>query len=289
MVLPRIRSGGFIKDFAATVEAAGIESVWATEHVIMAADYEPLYSYSRSGRIPEGAEMSPMADPLEMLSFIAAASERLLLGTGVLVAPLHSPVVLAKRAATIDRLSGGRLLLGLGIGWQREEYEAVGASFRDRGRRLNEAIPVMRALWRDSPATFAGRSVAFERVYMLPQPERKNIPIIVAGNSNAAIERAGRLADGWYPHAIAPDEFAAGVSRLADAARAAGRRPEDITITVAPESADRTRKYDVDWIRRYGEAGATRLIVLPPIHKDDDLASLPAFVDRYQNEVLAKL
>lgn len=147
--------------------------MWAIEHVVMAADYQPRYTYSLAGRVLEGAEMSPMADPLEILSFIAAVADRLLLGTGVVIAPLHSPVVLAKRAATVHQLSGGRVLLGVGIGWQREEFEAVGASFTDRGRRLEESIPAMHALWSDSPATFAGQSVSFDRVYMLPQPTVK--------------------------------------------------------------------------------------------------------------------
>ena len=114
-----ITSGSFLRDFAAAAETAGVESLWSVEHVVVADDYEPRYPYSSSGRMPTVSGVLPMPDPLELLAFIAGVTDRMVLGTSVVVAPLHSPVVLAKRAATIDRLSGGRLQLGLGIGWQR--------------------------------------------------------------------------------------------------------------------------------------------------------------------------
>src|ERR1700761_3971767 len=148
---PGLVSGPLLRDLAAILEAEGVESVWAVEHVVVAASYEPNYPYSVDGRMPSPPGVVPMPDPLEVLSYLAAATERLKLGTCVVVAPLHSPAVLAKRAATLDLLSGGRLLLGLGIGWQREEYEAVGAVFEGRGQRLEECVGAMRALWADHP------------------------------------------------------------------------------------------------------------------------------------------
>src|SRR5262249_50883651 len=161
-------SGGFLRDFAGTLEECGVESVWTVEHVVIAEEYEPLYPYSESGRTPSGGTHVPMPDPLETIAFLAGASRTLRFGTAMVVAPLHSPVVLAKRAATIDRHSDGRLMLGLGIGWQKEEYAAVGAAYADRGRRLEECVGAMRALWRDAPASYAGRHVAFERLNSLP-------------------------------------------------------------------------------------------------------------------------
>src|SRR5205809_2344789 len=142
-----ITSPSFVREFAVAAEEAGIESLWSVEHVVVAEDYEPRYPYSANGRMPTMSGVVPMPDPLELLAFIAAVTERVRLGTSVVVAPLHSPVVLAKRAATVDRLSAGRLMLGLGIGWQKEEYAAVGAPFAGRGTRLDECIGAMRELW----------------------------------------------------------------------------------------------------------------------------------------------
>ncbi|MCU1375218.1 MAG: class F420-dependent oxidoreductase [Actinomycetia bacterium] len=284
-----VTSGPFMRDFAATIEAAGVESVWAVEHVVVAEDYQPGYPYSADGRMPSAAGAVPMPDPLEVLSFVAGATEHLVLGTAVVVAPLHSPVVLAKRAATLDTLSGGRFLLGLGIGWQREEYAAVGAAFDRRGLRLDEAIGAMRALWRDRPASYAGETVAFDRVHSLPQPTGGRVPIVLGGNSGAAVDRAGRLADGWFPYTIDAEGLAAGADRLAAAATAAGRRPEDVPITVWPGSNDPSRELDVDWVRPFVAAGATRLVVRPRVTTAADLAAVPAFVERYQEDVLTRL
>jgi probable F420-dependent oxidoreductase len=284
-----VTSGPFVRDFAATIEAAGVDSVWAVEHVVVAEDYQPGYPYSADGRMPSAAGSVPMPDPLEVLSFIAGATERLLLGTAVVVAPLHSPVVLAKRAATLDTLSGGRLLLGLGIGWQREEYAAVGAAFDRRGLRLEEGIGAMRALWRDRPASYAGETVSFERLHSLPQPVAGRVPIVLGGNSDAAVDRAGRLADGWFPYTIGPDDLAVQAERLAAAATAAGRQPEDVPITVWPGSNDPTRELEVDWVRRFVDAGATRLVVRPRVTTAADLAAVPSFVARYREDVLARL
>ena len=168
----QITSGDFLREWVAVVEQCEVESVWGVEHVVLAHDYDPKYPYSESGQIPSGSGAAaggrPMPDPLDTLAYVAAVSQKVKLGTSVVIAPLHSPAVLAKRVSTIDNLSGGRMILGLGIGWQREEYEAVGAPFRQRGARLEECIGAMRALWTDAPATFHGDHVAFERVVFVP-------------------------------------------------------------------------------------------------------------------------
>lgn len=284
-----VTSGPFLREFARTAESAGVESVWAVEHVVVAEDYDPRYPYSSDGRMPSAAGTVPMPDPLELLAYLAAATERLRLGTAVVVAPLHSPVVLAKRAATIDRLSDGRLLLGLGIGWQREEYAAVGAPFARRGLRLEEGIAAMRALWRDRPASYAGETVAFDRVHSLPQPGSGAVPILLGGHSDAAVDRAGRVADGWFPFTIGPDEFATAADRLRATAADAGREPADVEISVWPGSHDPTRERDLAFVRRYVDAGATRLVLRPPVVTRDDLGALPAFLDGYRTEVLEQL
>jgi probable F420-dependent oxidoreductase len=268
------------------LESEGIESVWAVEHVVVAASYEPNYPYSADGRMPSAPNVVPMPDPLEVLAHLAATTERLMLGTCVVVAPLHSPAVLAKRAATLDLLSGGRFLLGLGIGWQREEYAAVGVPFERRGERLEECIGAMRALWSDDPATYEGRTVNFRDVHLTLSPTAGRVPIVLGGNSEPAIRRAGRLADGWFPYTIGPEELARGADLLRQSAEAAGRSAGDIEITVWPGSADPKRELDVAWMRRYLEAGATRIITRPQVTKTADLQRLPDQISRFRSVVM---
>jgi probable F420-dependent oxidoreductase len=289
----QITSGDFLREWVAVVEACDVESVWGVEHVVLAHDYDPKYPYSESGQIPSGAGAAagarPMPDPLDTLAYVAAVSERVKLGTSVVIAPLHSPAVLAKRVATIDNLSGGRMVLGLGIGWQREEYEAVGVPFRQRGARLEECIGAMRALWTEAPASFHGEHVGFERVYSSPQPARGTVPIVLGGNSGPAVERAGRVGDGWYPYTIGPDEFATSAARLREVAVDAGRDPEAVEITVWPGSHDAASELDVDYVRRFVRAGARRLLITPHVGPDHDVAALREQILRYREQVVDKL
>jgi probable F420-dependent oxidoreductase len=281
-----ITSAGFLRDFAGTIEECGVDSVWTVEHVIVADAYDPKYPYSTDGRMPTAAGVVPMPDPLELLAFFAALTTNLRFGTAVVVAPLHSPAVLAKRAATLDRLSDGRFMLGLGIGWQREEYAAVGASFSQRGARLEESIAAMRALWADSPATFEGRFTSFRAVHSEPHPTNGTVPIVLGGNSDAAVTRAGRVADGWFPYAIGAEEFAQQAEVFRAAAAGAGR-PAAPAITVWPGSFDPSRERELDWVRRYVEAGASTLAVHLPIRTPADLATVPDFLSSYRDDVLA--
>ena len=179
------------------LEEEEVESIWTVEHVVMADQYEPLYPYSDDGRAPTAPD-TLMPDPLEWLAFAAARTEKIRLGTAVVIASQHSAAILAKRVATLDALSRGRVRLGVGIGWQREEYEAIGVPYRDRGRRLDETIEAMRVLWHEDFATYQGRHVTFEKVHMDAKPANgKNVPILIGGSSEFAARRAGRLGDGW--------------------------------------------------------------------------------------------
>ena len=278
-----ITSPAFLREFLAAAEEAGVESVWAVEHVVVAEDYEPRYPYSPDGRMPSGAGMVPMPDPLELLAFAAAASTTLVLGTCVVVAPLHSPVVLAKRAATLDRLSGGRFRLGLGIGWQVEEYAAVGAAFDQRGARLEDGIAAMRALWREAPATYHGRFTTFDRVHLAPRPSSGAVPVIVGGNSAPAIDRAGRVADGWFPYTIGPGELARGVDAVRSAAAANGRDAGAVEISVWPGSYDHARGDDPVLGAEFVAAGADRLLLRPDLGGGDRLGRLAEQVAAYRD------
>jgi probable F420-dependent oxidoreductase len=285
-----ITSGDFLREFAATVEVAGADSVWTVEHVVIAEHYEPRYPYSADGRLPSvRADAVPMPDPLELLAFFAACSTDLLLGTAVVVAPLHSPAVLAKRAATIDRLSGGRVRLGLGIGWQREEYAAVGAPFTGRGKRLEECVHAMRALWQEGPATFHGETTSFDAVHLVPKPLGNAVPIILGGHSDAAVRRAGRIADGWFPFTLSPEELERQTALLRAGAEEAGRDPDDVEITVWPGRCDPMRERDPDWVRRFVDAGARRLVVGARVQQPDQLGALADQLARYRDEVVSKL
>lgn len=278
-----ITSPSFLRRYFKAVEELGVESVWAVEHVVVADAYEPRYPYSPDGRMPSAAGLVPMPDPLELLAFAAAVTDRLVLGTCVVVAPLHSPTVLAKRAATLDRLTEGRFLLGLGIGWQAEEYAAVGAPFARRGARLEDGIGAMRALWSQSPATYDGTFTSFDRVHQVPSPGGGAVPIVLGGHSDPAVERAGRLADGWFPYTIGPDDFEAAVRRVREASRAAGRPTDAVEITVWPGSFDHGRGSDPELAARYVAAGADRLVLRPNLPAEDPWEALDAQVSAYRD------
>ena len=284
-----VTSGDFMREYVAMLEDCGVESLWGVEHVVIAEEHEPKYPYNADGTMGPAFRALPLVDPLEMLSFVAAVSTRLVLSTCVVLAPLHSPAVLAKRVATIDVMSSGRMMIGLGIGWQKEEYAAVGAPFRARGARLEECMLAMRALWADSPATFHGEHVAFDRVFSNPQPTRGRVPILLGGNSDAAVDRVGRIGDGWLPYTIHPDEIATSAARIRATATAAGRDPDEIEITAWPGSHDPVAEHDVEYVRQYVRAGASRLLFWPTITGPDDLPLVREQLERYQETVIAKL
>jgi probable F420-dependent oxidoreductase len=178
------------------------------------------------------------------------------------IAAQHSAAILAKRVATLDALSGGRVRLGVGLGWQKEEYAAIGVPYRDRGRRLDENIEAMRALWGPGPSSYAGRHVAFERVHCDPKPARpEGVPILIGGSSEAAARRAGRLGNGFFPYVISPEDFASRLETLRAAAREAGRDPEAVELTVWPGSWDFSRGFDPDLARQYVDQGVSRLVI----------------------------
>ncbi len=273
-----VERGPFARDFARLVEEVGFESVWAVEHVVMCVDSQSRYPYDASGRSPFPPD-TVQPDPLIWLAFVAAATERLRLGTGVLVLPQRNPVVLAKELASLDRLSDGRLVLGVGVGWVREEAEAVGTSFEDRGRRADEYVRAMRALWTQGVASFEGEFVRFGGVVSEPRPVRPGgVPIVVGGHSVAAARRAGRLGDGFYPLGASPERFRALCEEMGKAAREAGRDPSSIEITCSGPP-------DLDTALAYRDRGVDRMVVFPP---SGDLGRLRGRLERFADEVMAR-
>jgi len=211
-------------------EAAGFESAWTVEHTVIPKGYQSAYPYASDGRIPGGEGDFVLPDPLIWMTYVAARSSTINLATGILILPQHNPVICAKQVATLDHMSGGRVLLGIGVGWLREEFDALGVPFAERGARTEEYMHALRALWSMDVPTYEGRFVRFKEAFMRPKPVRGTVPLIIGGHSKAAAERAGRLADGFFPARGASPELLAIVRA---AAEAAGRDPASVEITAS--------------------------------------------------------
>jgi probable F420-dependent oxidoreductase len=250
--------------FARHLEVCGFESIVVVEHTVLATRYDSVYPYDASGRV-ELEATCPVPDPLDLLSFLAGHTERLGLATGVLVLPNHHPVVLAKRAATVDVLSGGRLRLCVGVGWLKEEIEACGVDFASRGRRADEQLAVLRALWDGGSdgVTHHGEFFQFDNVVCSPKPVRgQHLPVHIGGHSKAAARRAGRLGDGFQPLGVAAAELEGLLSLMRTEAEAAGRDPADIELTLGHSVA----KIDAERAQRLASQGADRIaLAMPPI------------------------
>ncbi len=263
---------------ARTAEAAGVESLWTYEHIVVPGAYQSAYPYSSSGKMPDAR----FADALDWVAFLSAATERIAFGTGMLILPEHNPVELAKRAATIDRLSGGRLLLGVGVGWLKEEFDALGVPWAHRGARVDEYIQVMRSLWAADEATFTGRFVRFHKVRCYPKPVQvPGIPIIIGGHTEAAAARAGRIGDGFYPPAAPPEQIAGLLRIMKRSAEEAGRDPASIEIT-----AGAGQDCDADTVKRYQDLGVTRVMIGLPAQ---DPADVRRSIDALHESLISKV
>lgn len=254
---------------AQVAEETGYESLWTVEHTVVPGGYESRYPYDESGRMP-GSEEAPIADPLIWLAWAAAKTTSLKLATGILILPQRNPVTLAKEVATLDILSGGRVILGIGVGWLKEEFDVLGVPFEERGARTDEFIQIMRTMWTDDEPAFDGQFMQFKNAKSYPKPVQKPVPIVIGGHSEAAAKRAGRIAEGFYPYnAGDPEETLRLVQVMRDEAVRNGRDPDTIELTTI---AGR----DMDANKRFVDAGIHRIIV-PPIGKTPE--ELRGFLD----------
>ncbi len=210
-------------------ETAGFDSVFAVEHVVVPDNYTSVYPYAPGGRLPGGPSVN-FPDPLIWLTWVAAATTRLRFMTAVMILPQRNPLVLAKEVATLDYLSGGRIELGIGVGWLKEEFEALGIPFERRGKRADEYVAAMRALWASDSASFAGEFVNFDKVNSNPKPVAKSVPIVVGGHSEAAARRAGRLGDGFFPSIGAQVDTMPLLDVVRRSAEQAGRDPAKVEL-----------------------------------------------------------
>ena len=240
-IIPPVRVGvtadpDWMTSFARHVESNGFECLVLVEHAVVISDYTSTYPYAASGRMPLPDDCR-IPDPLDLMAFLAAVTDRITLATGVLVVPNHQAVVLAKRIATVDVLSKGRVRMCLGVGWMEEELRATGADPRTRGRRMDETIEAMRALWADSGpsgSSFAGEFVNFAHAHSYPKPVRAGgVPLHIGGHSEAAARRAGRLGDGFQPLGLSPEDLALRIAQMREAAEAVGRDPDAIELSVS--------------------------------------------------------
>ncbi|MEI2697952.1 MAG: LLM class F420-dependent oxidoreductase [Microthrixaceae bacterium] len=262
--------------FALAAEAAGFESLWTVEHVVVPKGYESTYPYDPSGRMP-GGEESPIPDPLVWLSFVAAATSRIRLATGILILPQRNPVVLAKELATLDVMSGGRLELGIGVGWLEEEFDAIGVPFSGRGERTDEYVAAMRALWSDRPASYNGSHVDFDECILLPQPTQGLVPIHVGGHSEASARRAGRLGDGYFPGKGSHEDLAHLFEVVRTSALEHGRDPSSITLTSGGGGAVGSRAHEE--VEALAAMGVGRVILPSFLFWNDPEESLAAYGD----------
>ncbi|HZP45542.1 MAG TPA: LLM class F420-dependent oxidoreductase [Candidatus Binataceae bacterium] len=255
-------------------EQLGFESIWTVEHVVIPQPHMP-YPGSRDGQMPGGDEV-PIPDPLLPLAYAAAITSRIKLSTGVIILPQRHPLYLAKQLATLDVLSKGRMMVGIGSGWMKEEFEAVGVPFTRRGARTDESIQAMRAVWQNDVASFHGKQFAFQDVKSFPKPMQKNgIPIHVGGHSPAAARRAGRYGDGFFPTLTDPARLKDCFAMVREAAQQAGRNPATIEFSAmaAPKA---------DSLKALRDVGVSRVVFSPP---SSDPAKLRAGLESAANEV----
>jgi probable F420-dependent oxidoreductase len=255
---------------ATAAEAGGFEAIWTVEHVVVPSGYESQYPYDPSGKMAGGAEEFDLPDPLIWLTWVAAQTTRIKLATGILIVPQRNPVITAKELATLDHLSGGRMMLGVGAGWLAEEFDALNASFGDRGKRLDEYVAIMRALWSGTKTSFHGEFFDFTDCISLPRPTNGTIPVIVGGHSPAAAKRAGRIGDGFFPGSASATEIGELITLVRQTAEEHGRDPDAIEM-IAGAGAPPGPKLDAR-VEELAAIGVTHAIV--PTFRPDALAEI---------------
>lgn len=242
---------------ATAAEKVGFHSLWFGEHVVLFDSPQSRYPYVEGGEFPLRGE-SGILEPFTAIAFAAAVTRRIRLGTGVCLVPQRSPIYTAKQVADCDVLSRGRLDFGVGIGWLREEFEALGVDFDDRAHRCREYLAAMRSLWMDPVSSHEGRWLRFQSVRMFPKPVQKpHPPIVFGGDTEEALRRVADLGQGWFGFNLLPAEAAERVERLAGILSRRGRRPDEIEVSVCPY---RKPARDAESLRAYAQAGADQVI-----------------------------
>jgi len=278
----------FIVRYSQLVESLGFESLWTIDHAVMHMEYDSRYPYKTGGRTPLPPD-SNMPDPLILMSFIAGVTKRIRLGTAMLILPQRHPIILAKEVASLDQYAKGRITLGIGVGWVKEEVEVMKQDFADRGRRTNEWIEVLKVLWNQDISDYEGDYFQFKAVISNPKPAQSGgVPIMIGGHSSAAARRAGRYGDEFYPHWSTrgpnKDELERLVPIVMESAEQAGRPADAVKLTLTSTSDAKTSLETAEFC---AELGAERVVVLPPKGELD--GALPDELERFRDQVIAKL
>ncbi len=226
-----LATGTAVVEIAEYVEQLGFDSVWVVDHVLLPHVSSQPYPYTSQPHytLPHAW---PMLDPLITLAAVASRTSRVLLGTGVYLLPLRHPVISAKTVASLDVMAKGRLRLGVGLGWIKEEYEVLGVPWADRGRLFDEQIDLMRVLWRDENPCFEGHFWQVSDIGFEPKPVNGTVPLLIGGRNGPARRRAAKRGDGWHLIDMEPAEVAAARAELAEDCRSAGRSPDQVPTSM---------------------------------------------------------
>jgi probable F420-dependent oxidoreductase len=247
-----------LQTLAAESEARGISTLWVGEHVVLFAEYASAYPYAPDGKIPAPSG-SGLLDPMVTLSYLAACTTSVRLGTAMLLLPQRNPVYVAKEVSSLDWLSGGRVDLGIGVGWLKEEFDALGLPWERSGARTDEYIEVLRTLWCDDTSSYVGDTFRLPECEMFPKPiQQPHPPIHIGGETDAALRRVARTAQGWHTFNRSPHDLAAGLDKLDGFLAEAGRSRTDLRITVCPYFNPLTPAL----VEQYAEAGADAVAAL---------------------------
>lgn len=247
-----------VRAVAMAAERLGFATLWAPEHVVLVEEYASRYPYSSGGLFPGGTDI-PIADPFTTLAYAAACTSTIRLGSGICLVPEHNPLILAKTAATLDFLSGGRFIFGAGVGWLAEEFAALGVPFEHRGARTREYVEAMRKLWSELSSSYAGRFTAFTGVTSFPKPKNgRSIPVWFGGESEAALRRVASYGDGWIGFKVSPADAGPKIRRIEELLQQSGRKRSDVTLAVSPY-ADPIVPDD---LKRYYDAGVEEVALL---------------------------
>lgn len=264
---------------ARKAESIGVESLWTFEHAIVPTDYSSRYPYSADGKMGVTPETN-FVDPLIALSAIARETSRVRLGTGVNILPQTNPLLLAKQAASLDFVSNGRFMLGVGIGWLREEYDAMGTPFERRGARFDEYLDAMRKVWSGETVEHESEHLHWTGFKSHPVPLQRPLPVVIGGSKGKAFERIARYGQGWFAPTVSPDQLEPMLERLAEACSEVGRDPAEIEISSMWIPA-----MGLDSLRRFEGLGVARLIVPVQALGRNPIEALDGLAD----DVLAKL
>ena len=273
---------------AVNAERLGFATLWTPEHVVLFDEYSSVYPYTENGRTFFPATTTIM-DPFVTLACAATVTSKIRLATAICLVPEHNPLVLGKTVATLDHLSGGRVTLGVGVGWLKEEFAALGIPFETRAQRTRECIQAMRTLWGDELSSFPGKFVNFRNVRSYPKPAQGgNLPVYFGGESVPALRRVADLGNGWCGANLSPEEVAPRVRRLEDLLKANGRKLADVGISIMARIVN---PLTVDDLKRYRDAGAAEVIMLSrkPLQSEAEIVSYLEQLARDLVDAAAKL